>query len=248
MSDREKIVNETLAIVIEREGIKDAEVIIRPLVTDTVNYTSTLYVITVKSLGSEDLELFAKVACVGEEIRRDMAFGEIYGRERLVYGEISKIYDRIQSQSDIAENEKFVFSKFYASGDGYLQETLILENLAARGYTTYNRFVSVTWEYASAAIRELAKLHALSYAFAERDPEGFDRTMKNAMHPFDGCEGNMFQLYKNTEAIALEAAPHESREKLRDFFVRESSVEKFYKNFMPSRRPVLAHGDYRPVT
>ncbi|GBP67859.1 hypothetical protein EVAR_86685_1 [Eumeta japonica] len=136
MSDREKIVNETLAIVIEREGIKDAEVIIRPLVTDTVNYTSTLYVITVKSLGSEDLELFAKVACV-----------ERYRREREV-----------------------CLSKFYASGDGYLQETLILENLAARGYTTYNRFVSVTWEYASAAIRELAKLHALSYAFAERDP------------------------------------------------------------------------------
>ncbi|GBP93883.1 hypothetical protein EVAR_85770_1 [Eumeta japonica] len=245
MADADRILGELLETVAKDEGIKEPQFVIKAISTDGANYTSTLHLITIKSYGMKDLELFAKVACVGEQIRKAIPADNIYKTERFVYKELAKIYENLQVKNNVPESERLKFAKFYACSDKYLEETVILENLMPQGYTCYDRFKPVTWEYAAAAVGALAKLHALSYAYAEDDPEDFTKAVAERAFEIAGPEPQMAEMFEKSGTNALEMIPEELKGRLRKFISENSSIEKFKSYYTSPRRPVFTHGDFR---
>ncbi|GBP67868.1 hypothetical protein EVAR_86694_1 [Eumeta japonica] len=243
MVNAEKILNELLQTVIEDEGLENPEITIKPFSTEGANYSSTLHLITINSQGREDLELFAKVGSVGEQMRAAVDADRFYETERFFYLELRKIYERLQNR--IPEEERLVFPKFYACRDTYLEDTMIIENLAAKGYTCYDRFKPVTWEYAAAAVGELAKLHALSYAFAEDDPELFHKVATDRPMRFPGPEDHMKTIWEKSTSDGVNMVPDAFKARLTKFFESHAEPETFGKYYISPRRPVLVHGDYR---
>ncbi|GBP67852.1 hypothetical protein EVAR_86678_1 [Eumeta japonica] len=244
--DTEAILNELLESVIEDEGLNHPEVVIKPVSSGGANYTSTLYTITVRIPGGDDLELFAKVACLGEHVRNAMRAERFFANERFFYRDLQKIYGDLQVRSKIPEDQRLFLPKFYACSDERLKETLILENLVAKGYVLYDRLKSVTWEYAAAAMDELAKLHALSYAFAADDPEKFTKVAAKTEMMFAGCADELDKMWQKSEANALNALPEHLKSRLNAFLIKESGSKGFLNYSITNRGPVLLHGDYRP--
>ncbi|GBP93884.1 hypothetical protein EVAR_85771_1 [Eumeta japonica] len=245
MTDADRILGELLKTVAKDEGIKEPQFVIKAISTGGANYTSTLHPITIKSYGMKDLELFAKVACVGEQIREVIPADKIYATERFVYQKLAKIYENLQVKNNIPENEKLKFPKFYACKDTRLEETIILQNLMAQGYTCYDRFKPVTWEYAAAAVGALAMLHALSYAYAKDDPEDFTKSVAERAFEVTGPEEQVVDMLKMSETNALEMVPEELKGRLKKFLSEKSGFENFKNYYVFARGPVLVHGDYR---
>ncbi|GBP93885.1 hypothetical protein EVAR_85772_1 [Eumeta japonica] len=245
MVDSERILTELLETVVKNEDIKEPQFFIKDISTCGANYTSTLHLITVKGRDMKDLQLFAKVACIGEPIRKAMPLDNAYITERFVYQELIKIYENLQNKSNICGSDRLKFPKLYACSDKYLEETVILENLEAQRYTCYDRFKPVTWEYAAAAVGELAKLHALSSAFAEEDPEKFAKVIEERAFMFAGPEEQAEEMLKTSEENSVEMVPEHLKERLRKFISKHYNIENYKKYYVSATRPVLIHGDYR---
>ncbi|GBP67864.1 hypothetical protein EVAR_86690_1 [Eumeta japonica] len=98
------------------------------------------------------------------------------------------------------------------------------------------------WEYAAA---RPAKLHALSYAFAENDPDGFAKVVSERRSLFDGSSDQIKEMWKKSEANALNLVPENLKDRLVAFLSKESGLDNFEKYFSSFQRPVLVHGDYR---
>ena len=69
------------------------------------------------------------------------------------------------------------FTKCYGFEAGTNQEILILENLLTLGYCPQDRFHSYDWQYAYSAVKDMAEMHALSFAFNKKDPEEFEKIL-----------------------------------------------------------------------
>ncbi|GBP67866.1 hypothetical protein EVAR_86692_1 [Eumeta japonica] len=245
MVDAERILNELSQTIIENEKIVNPEVIIKSISTGGANYSSTLHLITIKSPDNEDLELFAKVASLGENIRKTMNLDRMFETERFVYKELREIYETLQKKNKVPEKDRLLFPKFYAIRDTYLEDTVVLENLVTKGYTCYDRLKPVTWEYAAAAVGELAKLHALSYAFAKEDPERFNEIAAEKKMEFSGSEEDMLALWEKAVSNALEMTPEESKQRFKKFIDKYQGIDTFKKFYVSPRQPMLVHGDYR---
>lgn len=175
MAEAEEVLNEILAKVAKEQGYEDSEISSKQISSGGANYTSFLYLATIAAPKKEDLKLFVKVAAVGEKMRSVAPF-RIFEIENFGYNQLLKTYKDLEEKHNIAKEHRLATPKFYGSSDEYLREAIVLEDLTASGYTTYDRFKSIDWEYASKGVQNMAKLHALSIAWSIEDPEGFSKT------------------------------------------------------------------------
>ncbi|XP_022828838.1 uncharacterized protein LOC111357884 isoform X1 [Spodoptera litura] len=206
------------------------------------NYTSKLFAVSVTE-GSRTLRLFCKVAVIGEQMRAQLA--KIYETEHFFYTKLGKTYRTIEDQCGIPTKLRLNVSKYYGSINKLKEEVMVLEDLVAAGYKAYDRFKSIDWPYAHAATRELAKLHACSWAYAKQDPEEFEDVMKNVMFDVDMNNENMQIFMTSMTNKAIEAVHDENKNKLKKYF-ESFDVESYADTFKRSRRLVLGHGDFRP--
>lgn len=70
-------------------------------------------------------------------------------------------------------------SPYYGANTTAKEEMLVLEDLSLQGYTIYDRLKSIDWPFASAAVIQLAKFHALSMAFEKEYPEEYNSFLIN---------------------------------------------------------------------
>ncbi|OWR43364.1 ecdysteroid 22-kinase [Danaus plexippus plexippus] len=172
MANCKDILCDCLKRVAKEQKYENCSITTKAISSGGANYTSALYLATIQAPGKEDLKLFAKVAAVGEKIRA-IEPHKIYETESLFYNYLLKKYKELEERNNIPAEYRFVTPKYYGGSDEYLKETFIFEDLTARGFTTHDRFKSIDWEYASKAIENLARFHALSIAFSVEDPEEF---------------------------------------------------------------------------
>ncbi|KPJ00871.1 hypothetical protein RR46_01350 [Papilio xuthus] len=229
----------TIDNIAKEIGYENHEVSVREFHTGGANYTSRLYHIMLSTPKHEDLKLFAKVAATAEEVRKMYPF-QIFDTEIYVYTKLLKRYRELENENGIEKQNRLTTTKFYGFSKVYLYETLVMEDMVAKGFKTYDRFKSIDWQHASQAVFELAKFHALSIAIRDKDSEEFDNLTSNFGLLFDGVQFKTFFdiAYKS----ALSAIKEEHRQRLTDFFNKQDF--DFYNK--PIRYPVLTHGDYRP--
>lgn len=244
--DVEKNLNRVLENVAVEQKYDKPTIKITAITSGGANYTSALYTATITTPGKDPLNLFAKVAILGEELREKMKADRLFENEKFTYMKIIKFYNYIQNKYDILQEKRLVFPKFYAFDSAKLQETIILENLIAQGYESYSRLKSMDWTYASQAVTVLAKWHALSFAYNQEDPETYQKILKEKMMFMDTIddEDNKAGFEQLCQSSVM-AVDEKYREKLIQFMQKLSDPQQFLKYYIPLKHAVISHGDYR---
>lgn len=242
MEKAETILNKILPQIAADLNYVNYKTHIDPISSGGANYTSFLYNITIEE-GPKSHHLFAKIAALGDKMRNENP--KFYTTEMFVYTKLIKIYEGLENDFNIPQKHRLTLSKYYGCSPTEYEETLILEDLVEKGYQSFNRFNTISWEYATSAIRELVKLHALSFAYSEYYPEEFEEVCHDLKIEFDLEKGNLVGADIAMTAKALELVHDEKREILKKF-LHEHTLKELMKSFHSFQKPVLVHGDYRP--
>ena len=236
MAHSDEFLRQFLNKIATEQNYEKPEIIIKEISSGGANYTSKLFTVTIKEENKEDLNLFAKVAALGEKFRNG-ADVMVYENEHFAYTKLGKIYSDLEEESGVPEEHRLHLTKFYGFDSSLFRETLVLENLFAAGYGDYDRFHSITWDYASAAISELAKLHALSFAFKNKFPEEFAKTLERLKMDWSGAES----MLQGALATALKTVKPEMVKPLEKFF-ENMTIDSIY-NIVG--KTVIVHSDFR---
>lgn len=243
--DHVEILESILGDVLNKRGFIHPKIEVKPIPTSGSNYTSALYSITVKD--KEELKLFAKIAIVGDKMREIMNAETLFSTEQLVYDKLTKIFAELEVKNNVREDETFRFPEFFGCNPKIGEETVILEDLVAKGYQDYSRFQSIDWEHASSAVTSLAKYHALSFAYQKDDPEEFEALANKLSYKSRNENDEELQkAYKKiieTALFVIEDVEH--KEVMKKFMYIKNVTTDFLKFKRPLSAVVLAHGDYR---
>ncbi|XP_059051603.1 uncharacterized protein LOC131846343, partial [Achroia grisella] len=239
-----EILHQLLKDIGKRYNYEEPNIDFKAICNNGANYTSVLYEATISAPDKEDLKLFAKVAALSENARSQLPIS-LYDTERFVYTELFKNYAKIQNNNKLTEKDKLLWPEFYGCNANLYKETIVLENLAAKGYTTYDRFKSIDWPYAAKAVESLAKFHALSIAYGEENSEEYAKILEN-MKQNPAAMEHMKKSLETSVASALAVTKEEYKERLEKYIEGNFDIEKIVKYFQPVERAVLTHGDYRP--
>ncbi|CAH0695611.1 unnamed protein product [Spodoptera exigua] len=231
-----------LHTIAKEQKFVDYSLDIKEISSGGANYTSKLFSVTVTE-GTKKLQLFCKVAAIGEQMRAQM--DKIYTTEHFFYTKLAKMYRNIEDQCGVPDELKLNVTKYYGSTIQLNEEVMVLEDLVATGYENYDRFKSIDWPYAQAAVRELAKFHACAWAYGKQEPEQFEEILKEMTFNF-GFEGPEMQTY-TTSMIdkAVQTVREENKEMLQKYF-ESFDAEEYAATQKRSRRLVLNHGDFKP--
>lgn len=244
MAHAQQILTDVLNNIAKEKNYENHEVKIKPISSGGANYTSTLFTATIFAPNRPDLHLFAKVAALGELMRSQMPI-KLYDIEQFAYVELTKSYENIENKHEVPEEDRLVLAKLYGYNTTLYEETIVLDNLNFKGFKTYDRMKSIDWPYASKAIETLAKFHALSIAYAEENPEMYEKFVKKIEFEFpDTKDAN--DMFKKLIDKALGVVKEENKDRLEKYLNNIMNLEVYPKYYLPSKKPMLVHGDYRP--
>lgn len=247
MSSPEATLRELLHTIAEKRYHHEFEINIKSINSGGANYTSALFLATLTAKEKEALHLFAKVAIVGDRMRILMNATKMFYVEDFFYNELIKTYEEIQDKHGVTGEDRYVAPKFYGSHSKFGEETVVLENLTIRGYGSYDRLKSLDWDHASSAVEELAKFHALSFAYQNEQPDIFDRVMNDLWFYKPNSDEVVHEKY--FPKMISRALNHITNDDYRDRvknFMESGATDMYEKYNRPFGHPVLVHGDYRP--
>lgn len=245
MADVERTLQKLMDKILDEINYKPRETKIKAITSDGANFTSALFLVDVTSPNRDDLKLFAKVACVGEKMRSKMNADWLYGTERFVYTQLIKIYKDIENEMNVPDKHRFRFPKLYGYSAEKGEETVVMENLVESGYGPFNRMKSLDWAQASACIENLAKFHALSFAFSKHYPEEFEKLTVDLKYKIsgEGLDDETKELWQKMIGSSLAAIDKDLHAPIIE--ILEGCKDDWTKYNTPIGQPVIVHGDYR---
>lgn len=242
MEKAKTILNKILPQIAADLNYVNYKINIDPISSGGANYTSSLHNITIEE-EPKTHHLFAKVAALGEQMRNENP--NFFITEVVVYTKLMKIYQGLENEYNIPQEHRLTLSKYYGCSSTEYEETIILENLVKQGYKSFNRFNSITWEYAASSIRELVKLHALSFASSQYCSEEFKNVTRDFKFQFNMENGAMVTVDIGMTAKTLELVHGEKKEMMKKY-LDKYTINELMKSFQSFHKSVLVHGDYRP--
>lgn len=239
MTKVEEMLYNLIAKITQEQRYVDYNLKIEPISSGGANYTSTLYNVTIEERNNTH-HMFVKVAAMGEKIRSQTP--NFYHTEIFAYTKLRKVYEELEQEHQVPDKYRLKLPKFYGCDPTVYQETVVLENLVAKGYEPYDRLKSLDWTYAELAISELSKLHALSLAYNEYYPEDFNKVLNDYKPNMEA--DFLSDFFDASLAKAIETVEEKFKDKLKVFF--EKFGKKQFLELFKGVKPVLIHGDYRP--
>lgn len=245
MSETLQHLNNLLLKIAKEQNYENPNIKLKPQISEGANYSSLLYSGTISAAGKEDLHLFLKLAAMSKQMREQWSntHRSVHETENCVYTDVQQAYRRLEEEHTVPEEHRLTFVKYYGADMTPFKETIVLENLAVRGFVTFDRFQCIEWEHAALAVTELAKLHALSVALRLEHPEEYKRI--NDEYIFDYMTGDMFTAFwvPGVEN-ALKVLTGRDRERFKKFLAK-FSFSKMNEYKKACKLEVLAHGDFR---
>lgn len=170
-----------------------------------------------------------------------VSVSDMYLKETLVYTDLQKIFQKLQNEANIPENEKYKMVKCYHSS----VTAIVLDNIVKKNFKTLNRMNVVELEFAESCVQELAKFHALSIILKKKHPVFFENKLKRLESPWVKCVGNSretVEYFINTTINNLNTDDKKIAEKYKAIF-----FERFLKYLSAEDSTVtcLCHGDYK---
>ncbi|XP_052755703.1 uncharacterized protein LOC113515760 [Galleria mellonella] len=231
--------------IVKKNNYINPTVAVNPISTGGANYSSSLYTIIVSESGKEDLQLFAKVLVTNENLSAQLPM-KIVDLEQFFYVDLLKKYENIQNAHNLPVEKRLIVPKYYGCYPKEpVAQTIVLENLTVKGFTTHDRFKSIDWDYAAKAMESLAKFHALSMAYSENNPVEFEQVVEKIKGNGEMIAGILKRMYQQHINTTLAVIPEKHKNKLQKYLDTEVNTELMFKN-KSLQRPILCHGDYRP--
>ncbi|KAI5637040.1 ecdysteroid kinase domain-containing protein [Phthorimaea operculella] len=246
MADAESLVRDVIAKNASEHDFNDYELVIKPVSSGGANFTSALFLVTVKCPGKKDVELFAKVASMGEQIREALSGKKMYDLEVFFYTKLAKVYRSLELKAKVSAENRLVIPKFYGCKTDLYEETLILQNLTAEGFKLHNRRVPVSWEYAASAIENLAEFHALSFAYQKENPEEFEEISKDLVADIVQNETVRDNWNKEIKEVLEIIKNTEYKPRVAKALNDSDVFAVWQKHKRPLDIKVIVHGDFRP--
>lgn len=161
---------------IEKLGYKDAKVVVETLGKAGDNYTAAVKRVKIEDNqnNGRTLKIIAKFAPSNQTLREMSKMELLFKNEHIVYTKLIPKLEQLQHTAGIPEEDRLKYAVFHGSNPVAPHEVILLEDLNELGYTMLDRFTSLTNECVRSVLKNLAILHALSYAMKQKDPEIFE--------------------------------------------------------------------------
>lgn len=235
--------HELLHNIAKEQNYKNYDIKITPIYSEGANFTSLLYTATITSENKDELNLFIKSASMGAKMREEVTIN-IYSIEHFVYTDLRKTYRHLENNHHIPKKFRFNFPEYYGANTIILKEMIVLEDLTVRGFVSHDRFKSIDWQYASTAVTELTKFHALSIAYQRAYPDKFQHFTEAYASDWIN-EKSVVTVWKTSFETSLAVVCDDNKAKMKKFLdnIDLAAIKSLYK---PLRCKVLAHTDFRP--
>ncbi|XP_063635573.1 uncharacterized protein LOC134806281 [Cydia splendana] len=246
MASTEQQLQRILHDIAKRENYISYKIDIKPITSAGANYTADLYIGTISEPLNPDIHIFAKVANLNEDARKNNEFlFRVYKIEALFYSEMAFIFGRIYNKHQVSVENRLIISKYYGHVLIPNQEILVLENLEERGFKTFDRMKTFDWEYAAVAVTQMAKFHALGLSYREEYPEEFENAYSNLIVDFSKNQEEMDIFTQQALQNACEGLNDDYKQRLKNFFSSKEIVTNMTTQMMEDKT-MLIHGDFRP--
>ncbi|XP_063369664.1 uncharacterized protein LOC134657999 [Cydia amplana] len=215
---------------------------------DGSSIMSSLSFLTLRAKGKKDMKLFAKSAAWSERTRLSNGSFCPYSVELYFYETLWKKYEKLEEMCSVPQEHRFRKPKLYGSSFEYLDETLVIEDLVAKGYEDSDRQKSADFEYMSTGIALIAQFHALSLAYSQYAPDAFKKTSEYLTMNESKLEMWLASVSPKMLANAFSSA-EKHREKLENYFETPKRFHQILMGYYYYRRRnsnVLVHGDFKP--
>ncbi|KAG6449365.1 hypothetical protein O3G_MSEX006035 [Manduca sexta] len=242
MARATRALTDLLDKIASTQKYKDPVIQLNPINSKGANYTSQLFGVTIKGENKPDLNLFAKVAVIGEKVRTQ-GICKVFDTEHYMYTKLMPIYREIEERQNVPEEHRLQMPKYYGCTTKEYEEVLVLEDLTTKGYEVRDRLKELDWKFATAALTELAKIHSLSFAYGIENPEDFDQScdiLNVAMNNDDA----MNVVWRRIANKAIEMTVDQNKEWMQNFLMNYGG-QSLLEYAKPLRRPALIHGDFR---
>lgn len=247
MAENEEKLRDYMQQVAREQGYWNGVVDIQAISSEGANFTTSLYLANISDPLKEDLKLFVKVANIGKEMREatNNMFEMLYETERCFYQELTFAFTNIYVKYGVPQKDRLRYPIFYGYKSVKMEETMVLENLAAKGFGNFDRLKTFNWDYASKSIEVLAKFHALGLVLKYESRNDFDCIIKKI--PRRVTDENITKAYvEQAIKTGTETVNEKYKEKLLKFFETDHLLKQLQKASNPPADGFLIHGDFRP--
>lgn len=219
-------------------GSKPNDGIIADLIRVTVSDVAT----------SNKLQLICKL--MPENIARISEFhtDKLFAREILMYTKILPRFLAFQREKSLSDAECFLsYPKCYAAvADQTKQEyVLILEDLRPKGFSMWNCQVAPPVDHAERVVEELAKLHAISFALKDQQPDVYEKLkgITDLLHILyrDGLKTMQNEAYDRSIAVLANPAHAAKLIELKE--ISEWQMNAYMNEGLCEPFGVIGHGD-----
>ncbi|XP_065163556.1 uncharacterized protein [Atheta coriaria] len=212
-------------------------------------YLSFLTRVDVTTEDGKELHVVIKCAPRSEAVRKFVPIHDAYMREIHIYEVIMPEFERFQREHGVPHPFNNI-PKCLKTQSTEGKELLVLENIRTKGFQLWNRMKPMDLQHIELVFKTYGKLHAISYAMQQQEPEVYDKFTDNLFEifspdKFDPGMAAMIQLLstKLQETFENDAEHTEIYEKLTRF--KDGGLMEFWKSIGTNlgNHPVLRHGD-----
>lgn len=200
--------------------------------------------------GSEKrLDLVCKIAPYSRNRRIEMCSGLFFRNEALWYDRLMPILAKFQTNKQLSPTDQFRCSvKCYATliDDENERYVIILEDLRPRKFRMWNKAKLAPIENLRMTLRELGKLHGLSYALKDQRPDEF----KQFKEPQNGRlkmlqSEKMKKMLAETLESTVSSLKKDEHKNIARHLVQniDSCLKEFYEGGANRGFGALCHGD-----
>lgn len=195
------------------------------------------------------LNLLCKLAPSNAQRRKEFLADVVFDRETYFYNVVAPEFIRFQQEKGLADDEQFkAFPKCYEAIHDPENEVyaVIMEDLRPEGFGMWPKQKPTPPAYSRLFVRELAKLHAISFAMKDQEPEKFEKFKKldDILKKFSESASRI-EFFTNCYDRAIDALDDEKpKEIMKD--IRNNIpeyIELCLGEEAANRNGVIAHGD-----
>ncbi|XP_063626433.1 uncharacterized protein LOC134798033 [Cydia splendana] len=165
----------------------------------------------------------------------------VYEKEALFYTELAVNFERLYNKCKVPAEDRLYIPKYYGHLLDPYEEILALENLEAKGFKIFDRMKTFNWDYASTAVTELAKFHALGLALRDESPHEFTKLISRLKS--DEPENQLNFYIKLALENGCKGLHDDYKERLHKFFYSTENLVELKK--IKEDETLLIHGDFK---
>ncbi|XP_063382222.1 uncharacterized protein LOC134668711 [Cydia fagiglandana] len=235
-------IEEAIKKIIKKEGYTNYKLKTKAISTGGGNYFGSLYevdVVGVTKDGEKVTNIFVKGIIPADRLTAVSVTG-MFNMELFFYNDLAVVLNDIQNEADVPIKERYNIAKSFQES---IPEAIILVNLAKKKYKTLSRFDVLPINFAELCVKQLGKLHALSFALENKRPDYFDQNIKTIPCPYNFNE-DFKGLLKNSSK-ALSACLDGDAQKRFNAFLPKLWVKSQEYYLDQKYKRTLIHNDYR---